>query len=124
MGTKNDANSKLYAFNPDGTIKWQCQTPFRDLYCSPALGDDGNLYIGSEDLKLFVISMTDGQLVKEIPVERDITWSSPVINSNGVLFVSDFGGYTYAIQTGATGLADAPWPCRSGSPERHGFSSM
>ncbi|TXT55453.1 MAG: hypothetical protein BAJATHORv1_40366 [Candidatus Thorarchaeota archaeon] len=121
VGTKDNDNSKLYAINPDGTIKWQCTESFRDLYCSPALADDGNLYIASEDSKLFVIQMVDGELVREIELERDVTWPSPIINSDGVLFICDFAGFTYAIQTDSTGMADVPWACRSGSPERYGF---
>ncbi|MBD3408054.1 MAG: PQQ-binding-like beta-propeller repeat protein [Candidatus Lokiarchaeota archaeon] len=123
VGTKNDDNSKLYAINPDGSIKWECTESFRDLYCSPALADDGNLYICSEDSKLFIIDMETGVLESEVNLERDVTWPSPVINSDGVLFVCDFAGYVYAYQTESTGLADVPWPTRAGSPERHGFST-
>ena len=38
-------DKKLYAVNPDGTEKWTYLTGSRILYSSPALGNNGEVFI-------------------------------------------------------------------------------
>jgi outer membrane protein assembly factor BamB len=44
-GTVYASSDKLYAFNPDGTLKWSC--PAERTASAPATGADGAVYVGS-----------------------------------------------------------------------------
>lgn len=45
---------KLYAFAPDGTVKWSAPTG-PNIQASPALGSDGTVYLASVDGKLYAV---------------------------------------------------------------------
>jgi outer membrane protein assembly factor BamB len=45
-------DNKLYAINPDGSLKWSYTTG-HDVRSSPAIGADGTVYVGSDDKKLY-----------------------------------------------------------------------
>jgi len=45
-------NGKVYALNPDGSLKWSYQTEGK-VSSSPAIGADGIIYIGSWDGKVY-----------------------------------------------------------------------
>jgi len=45
---------RLYALNPDGTLKWRCNLP-GIVRSSPAIGPDGTLYVGCGDGNLYAI---------------------------------------------------------------------
>ena len=59
-------DNKLYALNPDGTLKWSYATG-NWVYSSPAIGADGTLYVGSWDNKLYAIS-------GDTPLATDAPW--------------------------------------------------
>jgi outer membrane protein assembly factor BamB len=48
------------ALAADGTLKWQFQTGGL-VYSSPAIGDDGTIFVGSEDYYLYAVN-PDGTL--------------------------------------------------------------
>lgn len=41
-------NKKVFAFNPDGTKKWETPDIATFIYASPALSSDGKLYVGTQ----------------------------------------------------------------------------
>ena len=47
-------DKKLYAFNPDGNVKWIFETGDA-IESSPSIDVDGTIYIGSNDGKLYAI---------------------------------------------------------------------
>jgi outer membrane protein assembly factor BamB len=47
-------DDKLYAINPDGSLKWSFKTGYL-VDSSPAIGSDGTIYVGSWDNKLYAI---------------------------------------------------------------------
>ena len=47
-------DNNLYAFNPDGTLKWSYTTG-EGVLSSPAIGSDGTIYVGSWDKNLYAI---------------------------------------------------------------------
>jgi len=47
----------LYAITPDGKLKWKFQTGY-DISSSPAIGQDGTIYVGSSDRYLYAIQTT------------------------------------------------------------------
>lgn len=55
VGSNDD---KLYAFNPDGSLKWDSGTTIGgNVFSSPAIGADGTVYIGSDDDKLYAFGV-------------------------------------------------------------------
>ncbi|MHA1329406.1 MAG: hypothetical protein ACTSRH_19195 [Promethearchaeota archaeon] len=110
LGTKNDENSKLFAIYPNGTIKWKYASPLRDVYSSPAIGTDGNIYFASEDRKIFAINKRDGTLNSTFYLTDDVTWSSVIIDNN-MVYIGDMSGRLYALEVKGLSLATTPWPC-------------
>jgi outer membrane protein assembly factor BamB len=47
-------DKKLYAINPDGSLKWSFKTGY-DVHSSPAIDSDGTIYVGSRDNRLYAI---------------------------------------------------------------------
>lgn len=129
-GTKSNTDSRLYAINADGTIKWS-RLMGADMYPSPFLGDDGKLYIGSEQTPegtFHAIDRTTGKTVwavghdKEIP---DFSFDSPLL-SGGYAYFGVFearGGAKafYKVKVDANGyLPGAAWPRFHGGNENTG----
>ena len=46
-------DNNIYALNSDGTLKWKYATGDHLNLNSPAIGNDGTIYIGSWDGKLY-----------------------------------------------------------------------
>ena len=123
IGSKDNKSSVLYAIKHDGSgLLWS--NPINaDLYSSPALGDNNTLYIGSEiatigtwgNVRIHAINMETGDHVWQsaLPIEGDITWSSPVLSDSGILYIGNMvgdaaagtiGGGIYSFQTDSSGL--------------------
>ena len=118
FGTKSNENSEFYALDMnDKSVKWQVAIP-GDIYVSPAIGDNGNVYFASETDYLYSYNPA-GELVWQVDLEVNVTWSSPAIDSNGILYIgglsssdlsaSDATGKLFAIQTDSTGLMPNTW---------------
>jgi outer membrane protein assembly factor BamB len=125
VGSKSNERSTLYALKGDGSGLLWSKTIGADLYSSPALGNNGVLYLGSENTeggasssyRVHAIDMDSGEYVwrSATPVSGSITWSSPLIDDNGVLFIANMvdhneadditkGGTVMSFQTDSTGL--------------------
>ncbi len=96
IGTRKD---KLYAVNPDGTVKWYFQTGDW-IDSSPAIAPDGTIYVGSDDNYLMAIN-PDGTLKWAFKTRDDVN-SSPVIDSDGTVYVGSDDGYLYAVNPDGT----------------------
>jgi outer membrane protein assembly factor BamB len=102
IGTKNNEDSQLLALNIDtGKLEWSYNTD-GDVYSSPALYN-GLIYACAERGYMHILK-EDGTLVQKIAVNEEITWPSPVIDKQGVLYIAGMGdgkreGYLYAIKT-------------------------
>ncbi|SMC08472.1 PQQ-binding-like beta-propeller repeat protein [Nitratiruptor tergarcus] len=94
IGTSNIIHN-LYAINPNGTIKWIF--PFDDAtrHSSPAIAQDGTIYIGCNDKKLYAIN-SDGTLKWQYKT-ADKIWSSPAIGKDGTIYIGSMDTYLYAI---------------------------
>jgi outer membrane protein assembly factor BamB len=88
----------LYALNPStGDLVWSLDLGAATVN-SPALDDNGMLYIGTFGSKVIAIDAAAGEIAWEIET-RDWVWGSPVIGEDGVLYVTDLGANLYAIDT-------------------------
>ena len=59
QSTSGSRDKKLYAFNPDGNVKWIFETGDA-IESSPTIDADGTIYIGSNDGKLYAIGEAPG----------------------------------------------------------------
>jgi outer membrane protein assembly factor BamB len=74
----------IYASLPNGTLLWRFTTR-RKAFSSPAVGDDGTVYVGSQDRYLYAI-MPNGKLRWRVNLESDVD-SSPAIGDDGTVFI-------------------------------------
>ncbi len=104
-------NNSLYSINEDGSLKWSAriEVPPRDdiwfLFAgivnnyegqTPALADDGTLYVGSWDNKLYAINSEDGGVKWSFETPGHIM-TPPVIGSDGTIYVCSNENLVYAI---------------------------
>ncbi len=96
----------LYAVNAqDGALLWRVDLEGAAL-ASP-LYDNERLFVGSVSNKVFEVSV-EGEVISQFQT-RDWVWSKPIL-MDGVLYVSDLGGYVYALDVD-NGLAEL-WSAR------------
>jgi len=77
-----------------GTLKWKYKTGGL-IMSSPAIGQDGTIYIGSGDSCLYAFS-SKGKLKWRFKTEGGIS-ASPSIGADGTIYISPWDVYTYAI---------------------------
>ena len=104
------SDSYLYAIHPNGTLKWK--TPATRTQSSPALGDDGLIYLNSSwDFRLLCF---DTRGSKQWEYLMAGSGSSGAISSfptlkNGVVYTGSGNGNVYAIVASGD-LAQTEWP--------------
>jgi outer membrane protein assembly factor BamB len=102
-GTIYLANYDLYAFNPDGSEKWDLTLApgDGDTESSPAIGADGTIYVGSLDGNLYAVTDGGPGIVTEKWVFPTGDWvkSSPAIGADGTIYVGSDDGNLYAINS-------------------------
>jgi outer membrane protein assembly factor BamB len=110
------SDGKLYALRPDGTLQWTFPTPAQ-IICSPAVDTAGTIYFTSTGSpgKLYAVS-EDGRLqwtaIGSSNPRTKLNFKgtgSPVIDPEGMLYVSDSNGSLYAFSIGHP-PADSSWP--------------
>ncbi len=119
----------LLAISPDGIKNWQRNVegdqewngteanPHRGS--SPAIGNDGTIYIGS-GRKFYMIN-PDGTIKwisKVFPRDEEAV-SSPAIGGNGSIYIAS-GGKLKSLKTFSTGPADSQWPMLGQNSRRTG----
>lgn len=91
---------KLYAFNPNGSVKWTLSVDLNDTYNSPAIDMDGTIYVSSEYGRLYAVN-PDGTL-KWTFIAGACIESSPAIGQDGTIYVGSHDTYLYAINPDGT----------------------
>jgi outer membrane protein assembly factor BamB len=118
FGTKNNEDSEFYALDLNTkAVKWKTSIA-GDVYVSPTLDDSGNIYFSSET-NLFYAYKSSGELAWQYDLKANVTWSSPVIDSQGIAYIgtlsesdlsaSNATGKLVAINTGSNGLMPNTW---------------
>jgi len=79
----------IIAVYPNGTLKWKYKTNGLILGSSPAIAEDGTIYIGSWDSKLYAIN-PNGTLKWKTGVSGNVA-SSPAIGDDGTIYVGAMG---------------------------------
>ncbi len=86
--TSGYPENSLYALNSNGTKKWSYATGSPVELASPAVGNDGNVYIGSGDKKLYALTASTGALKWTYTATTAII-SAPAIASDGTIYFRD-----------------------------------
>ena len=113
----------LIALNTDGSLKWHYTTTEDVNNCVPIVDNRGYVHIIS-DKAVYYIVKPDGSLLSSAELGVKCL-SSPVMDSNGYLFVgieavagaSDM----VCISSGAKSYADSAWPMKGQNPQRTGL---
>jgi len=93
-GTVYVAAGKLYAFNPDGTIKWTFNKA-NDLCHGPSIDSDGTIYVASQ-YTLYAIK-PDGTEKWNSSLYYYGGYREPVIGSNGLIYINKGDGFLSGI---------------------------
>ncbi len=96
-GNNNFSESAFYAINPDGSLKWKITTGSgsNTSYSSPAIGNDGTIFIGSANGSLYAV-YPDGSIKWKYSTGTRID-SSPAIATDGTIYFGCQDGYMYAL---------------------------
>ncbi|GEM_PF-6571050 len=89
-----------------GGVKWKFPTQ-GNIWSSPAIADDGTIYVGSDDNYLYAIN-PDGSLKWKFQTQNMIR-SSPAIADDGTIYVGSHDDNFYAIE-GSAPLMNSAWP--------------
>ncbi|PJB30187.1 hypothetical protein CO110_01655 [Candidatus Desantisbacteria bacterium CG_4_9_14_3_um_filter_40_11] len=89
------SDKKLYALNPDGSLKWSYTTGGGVYSSSPDIGADGTVFVGSDNDKLYALN-PDGSLKWSYTTGSDVS-SSPAIGADGTVFVGSCDKKLYAL---------------------------
>jgi len=100
-------NSKIYAVNPNGTEKWHYTINNR-IYSDPCIGDDGTIYIGSDDTYLYAMN-PDGTLKWRFKT-GDVIKAPPSIADDSTIYIGSYDDYLYALYPNGT----MKWKCPIG----------
>ena len=120
-------NGILYAFNPDGTIKWKYESFYyengkrrpsshsiwHEIWGAPALNADGSVvYIGSNDWFLHAVDTATGNLVWKFETcvnndcldttETSEIYVNPIVGPDGTIYFDAEDNHTYAVNPDGT----------------------
>ncbi len=112
-GTVYDCcNNTLWAYWPDGKWRWYNQDTFSfptDLM-GPALGDDGTIYVYTDDQYVAAFH-PDGDFYWEYDINSFGDGSMPAIGSDGAVYIGSSDGNLYAFEADGTFKWTFPvWP--------------
>lgn len=102
----------IIALNSDGSLKWSLQAGDNGaIWSSPALGDDGTLYVGIQSGRWASPPEYDLGYLYAITPEGSLKWkyetngwvsSCPALAEDGTIYIGSVGGYLYAVNPGGT----------------------
>jgi outer membrane protein assembly factor BamB len=88
------AGNHLYALTKDGTVRWRFEARSK-IYSTPAVDDDGTVYVGSQDDELYAVA-ADGRLRWSYRTQGDND-ASPAIGDDGTIYFGSDDGRVYAL---------------------------
>jgi outer membrane protein assembly factor BamB len=98
-GTIYIGGDQLYAFRPDGTLKWKAFGPtWETLRNAPVVGRDGTVYFVYHNIPLTALDPDSGSVIWSRPLGvNDHCLASPAIGADGTLYVAQQPGLVYAV---------------------------
>jgi hypothetical protein len=101
----------VYALKPNGSVKWYYDTGWWSC-SSPAISEDGTIYIGSSDQYLYALN-PNGTLKWRYKT-GDWIHSPPSVGDDGTIYVESFDGNLYALNSNGT----LKWKFKSNGPAK------
>jgi len=104
IGTRGDpptAGSRLYAIYPNGTEKWHW-VPGHYIDSTPAIAQDGTLYVGCWDKKLYAIYPNGSIKWEFTDPGGGFVYTSPAIANDGTIYIGNNDGRVYAVNPNST----------------------
>lgn len=101
MTLRAAAGDQKWVFPAEGTVG--------SITSSPAVGQDGTIYAGSDDYSLYAITSSNGALKWRLETGGEVS-SSPAIGFGGDVYVGSEDGRLYAFESGSSSLEDVAWP--------------
>ena len=102
------SNGHLYALDLEGSLLWdynQFTNKKSELWASPAIGDDGALYLPSMDHLVYAINSQDGGLLwKSAESLGGAIAGTPALSDSGELFVGTLGSQMVGVDAGNGGV--------------------
>ena len=100
----------FYAINPDGSIKWRYEMDSNvSVYASPAIDSNGNIIIGAyysytsyKDKGYIIAFKPNGDLIFNNYIGQTEIKSSPVIDSQGTIYIGTDEGTLHAFYSDGT----------------------
>ena len=90
-----DEAGRVYSVNPaTGSVNWSYAMPAH-TYSSPAVGDDGRVYVGCSDGGVYALN-PGGSLAWVFRGEGQIS-ATPAIGDDGTVYVGSTAGWMYAV---------------------------
>ncbi len=110
---------KLYALTSEGSLLWEhetCSTTHATYYnssrTSPAIGDNGVIYVGSDDFYgtggIYAVNPDGTRRWEREDLSR--TDQSLAMDNSGVLYAGSYTTGVIALATSASGLSQSAWP--------------
>ncbi len=93
------SGSDVLAVEREGALRWRFRTGLK-VFSTPAIDDDGTIYVGSQDDHLYAIA-PDGRMRWRYRTGDDID-SSPVIGDDGTLYFGSDDQHIYALHRDGT----------------------
>ena len=98
-GTIYAGGDKLYAIEPDGSLKWTFSGLWPEaIRNAPAIGKDGTVYFVYHNVPLTALNPEDGSVKWSLPLGiNDHCFSSPAIGIDETIYVATQPGILYAV---------------------------
>jgi outer membrane protein assembly factor BamB len=124
-------NKKIYALNPNGTLKWEFATD-GNAQSVPAVDNKGYIHFGDDSGYYYILedkTTSAEQLYKATLSNSSVTatriWSSPVLAGDGSIYFTtktETDIYLFKIEVeGVTGPANSYWAMKGGNAQRTGL---
>lgn len=92
---------RLCAIDPNGTVIWYFYTDSY-IYCSPALDQEGNIFIGSNDGYMYAIYPNGTLKWRYYAGGQKGIGAAPTIADDGTIYFGSTSGYLYALNPNGT----------------------
>lgn len=93
------AGSDVIAVDREGEVRWRFRTGLK-VFSTPAIDDDGTVYVGSQDDYLYAIA-PDGRMRWRYHAHDDVD-GSPAIGDDGTIYVGSDGERVHAVRRDGT----------------------
>lgn len=91
-----DNNGWLYAFTDNGTQKWAKQLTTSAISSGPVIDEDGYIFVGATDNKVYKVNPTDGNVVWSFTAGGSVSYGITFSTYSVYFAASD--GYLYSVR--------------------------